>query len=481
MSRTRRLTRASLALVALGHVVAPIYFWNGGLIEAEATHFSRQYLDDRTVLQKVFDPHANDINTYQARELSYLFDYVDAQFFRSLPAYASPFFVPLSALLASCATVVVFYVGCARIAPLLGPLTATLLLFVYLSNHVYSVTTAVYYRSAKPLLAPVLLTTLFFLTSACRQSRTAASGNHRIVSGSFLIAFALGCFMSLLDRQGFVYAVVMLAALALWYRIRGGRRDLLWGSSAALSCMVIYNLFVAPWIVKHVNGYWPSFEYQKLDVLHLIGHPRHLVQAVRWLAQSTHVMLGSFSAWVYGGPLVLLVIWKLWDTQRTRPDPAALIRDIKARAAERLREPAVLLVCLVAGSQVFMVALMIIRHPPIWDWHDHRLWYYPLPYQVLVLFGIMLLLNRRAERLRSAPGAAVNALLMAVVVANFLSWPTYRAVMLASPWFPQVYYQSAILKRSFAERRPHDDLTQDYRTFYDFCVRAVPGLSGPRQ
>jgi hypothetical protein len=47
---------------------------------------------------------------------------------------------------------------------LIRPITVTLVLLLYLTNHVYVVTTAVYYRSAKPLLAPVLLATLFCVT-----------------------------------------------------------------------------------------------------------------------------------------------------------------------------------------------------------------------------------------------------------------------------------------------------------------------------
>ena len=62
-------------LVAL---VLPAVVWDDGCIEREALTFIRQYLADRPVLEKVFDPHANDLGTYQARELSYALDLVDA-------------------------------------------------------------------------------------------------------------------------------------------------------------------------------------------------------------------------------------------------------------------------------------------------------------------------------------------------------------------------------------------------------------------
>jgi hypothetical protein len=165
-----RLTRASLVLLVLGHIAAPIYFWDGGLIEPEATHFVRQYLDGRSLVQKVFDPHGNDIGTYQARELSYFFDAVDARVLEALVARSVMLFVPFSALLASFLTTIVFFVGGRKVAPELRPVTATLILLLYLSNHVYVVTTALYYRSTKPLLAPVLLATLFYLTYVLTRS-----------------------------------------------------------------------------------------------------------------------------------------------------------------------------------------------------------------------------------------------------------------------------------------------------------------------
>jgi hypothetical protein len=156
--------------------------------------------------------------------------------------------------------------------------------------------------------------------------------------------------MSLLDRQGFFYALTMVAGLALWYRVRGGRRDLLFGSIAAIVLMVLDNFLFAPLVVKQVNGYWPSFAYQKLDALHLIGHPLHLVQAVRMLAQSAQIVLGSFSGWLYAGVAVLLLLSGLRSA-----------RGIALR--ERFRQPAVRVVCLVAASQILMFALMIVRHP----------------------------------------------------------------------------------------------------------------------
>ena len=90
----------AIALIVAA-VVAPFWYWDGGLIEIEATQFVQNYLADRPVLAHVFDPRRNDINTYQARELSYFIDYLDAQVFRHLMHWDLALFIPLSAIVAS--------------------------------------------------------------------------------------------------------------------------------------------------------------------------------------------------------------------------------------------------------------------------------------------------------------------------------------------------------------------------------------------
>ena len=114
---TRIARRAGLTLVRTAVIVAvlwPIAYWGGGLVEIETTQFIRQYLDGRTVLQKIFDPHGNDLGTYQARELSYAIDLVDATVFSRLVEHGITFLVPASALVASTGTAFVSTQGGAQ-------------------------------------------------------------------------------------------------------------------------------------------------------------------------------------------------------------------------------------------------------------------------------------------------------------------------------------------------------------------------------
>jgi hypothetical protein len=465
MPHRERIVRASLAALALACAALPAVFWDGGLIEKESTYFVRQYLDGRTVLEKVFDPHANDIGTYQARELSYFIDLVDAHVLRAALRYDAVFLVPFSGLLGACLTVAIFTVGTARVFPQVPPVRATLILLLYVTNHVYSVTTAVYYRSAKPLLVPVLLTALFYLAGVFKRPGGSSEIRGRILTSGFVATCVLGCVMSLLDRQGFFYAIVMLLVLGLRHRAVHNVRDCLWGAAGAVALMVLYNLVLGPWIVQSVNGYSPSFEYQRVDVYHLMRHPLHFVQAVRLLFENAHLLVGSFPMWLYGTTAAALLAWR-WRLRSTTTD-------VDTRPGPH---PGRQVAVLIMASQVVMFAVMIVRHPPIWDWQDHKLWYYPLPYQVLVLFGILLAADRLTLSTGRVRPVVLNVALVVMAAANLLSWPSYRSAMLSSEWFPSVYRQSTALKASLEQRVPSDNLDADYRAFYDFLVSAAPGV-----
>ena len=70
---------------------------------------------------------------------------------------------------------------------------------------------------------------------------------------------------------------------------------------------------------------------------------------------------------------------------------------------------------------------MVERHEPV-TWADHRLWYYPLPYQALVAFSLLWALDRRAVAGGSTT-TLVRVVLGAVVVGNVAQLPEKLAVM----------------------------------------------------
>lgn len=453
----RKFAQAAVALVlSLTVVIAlvvPIWYWNGGLIEIEATQFVRQYLDNRSTLQKVFDPHGNDLDTYQARELSYFVDYLDARVFEAFMLADRPLFVPASALAAAALMILVSVVAMRRF-PVYAMLPAALVLLLFVTNYAHLVTMGMFYRSTKPLLAPVLIATVFYLL-AILQHRP-GTGNATSVRRLWapLIVFVLFSVMSLLDRQGFYYAVAGVVILAIHAALAGGRRDVLAAGAAAVVAMVLYNLMLGPLLVERINGYSPSFAYQRLPWQNLFRDPRIVLHAGELVLQSAALLMGGAPPWLFGLASAGAAVWLLF----------------------RGRKAIVLAGVFVALVQTVLVALMIARHPPIYDYYDHRVWYYPLPFQALLVALLIAFIGRIVPAWSAGRTRMLSLVLAALAVSNVVHWNDYRRAQLRSRWFPAIYAQNAALKASFADGRPRPSLSPEYFVFFEFWRERAPAL-----
>jgi hypothetical protein len=335
-------------------------------------------------------------------------------------------------------------------------------LLLYLTNYVHVVTMGMFYRSTKPLLAPVLMATAFYLLALIGEH---ARAGDRSAGGKRApwVVFVLFCAMSLLDRQGFFYAVVGLAILLGHAAIARGRRDVALAGAAAVMAMILYNLVLAPLIVLRVNAYTPSFQYQQVPLNGLLTDPAYWWRAGELALQAVSVLAGSLPYWLWAGVAV-----------------ASLILALRGGRGRTFA-----LTCgFVVLAQVVMFAAMIARHPPVYEWEDHRLWYYPLPFQALLATIMVVLLSRILATGGMTRTLAVNVLLAAAVASNVSHWDDYRAVQLRSRWFPTVYHQTSALKDSLKEGRPRLFLNPEYAGFYDFCLTLSPALrsraAGPR-
>jgi hypothetical protein len=129
---------------------------------------------------------------------------------------------------------------------------------------------------------------------------------------------------------------------------------------------------------------------------------------------------------------------------------------------------------LVAVSQWALFALMMARHPPVFDFADHRVWYYPLALQALLMAGALVLINRLLAGARSSRVMVVNTALALTVVLNVLSWDDFFSMQMKSRWFPVLYEQNVALKASLAEGRARWYLAGPYAAFYRFCSDPDP-------
>jgi hypothetical protein len=449
-------------LVTAVALTGPLLIWNGGLLEIETTYFIPQYLDHRSIAQKVFDPDGNDLGNYTARELGYAIDLIDAHVFDRLLAHDVVALMSLSTVVATVATVAIFLWGLPAVAPRIDLPLRVLMVMVYATNFVFISTAGMYYRSAKPMLVPALLAALVYLhRSLARRLANAAEGA-RFSLAAVAATAACGSVMSLLDRPGFYYTLIMFAGLlAVWWRRRVGA-DLVAGAFLAIAVTTLYNLVAAPALIRAINGYSPSFDYQRVPLRTLAAMPvTFLARGTELTFDTMRIFAGSFPHWTYVAALVLaLAMHRRW---------------ISVAALSRNRF-GIAVVAFVLGAQVVMTSLMILRHPPIFEYPDHRLVYYPLPVQPILLLGMALAADRLLRH--GVAGRRTIAIALAALIAgNVLHWRGHRDVALAAPWFPIVYGQSTALKSSLRDRVPSPELDEEYRNFYDFAVTRLP----PRQ
>jgi uncharacterized membrane protein len=433
--------RVATALVLLAALAGPFWFWDGGLLEVEATAFIRHYGSDRPWLVKIFDPARTDFGAYQARELSYAFDALDAWCYQHIVRRLNPgVFIALSSVMATVLSVIVLLRGMKRSMPNLGVVTAALLVACLVSSFLFLSTLGTYYRSTKPLLTAVVLAFLFHVLRAARQPRPSdarAAGALCLIGG-------------LLDRQGFFYVLVACVILAVDHRVTGRWRGWLKACGGAALLLAVYDLMLGPLLVRALNGYWPDFAFQSetLRSLDWLIHPSYVLRAFDLLSLNIAGLFGGSRSTV-----VTLVIAGVL---------AALT--IGARPSWSARPVAYAVLMFLA--QLMMFAMMIQQHPPVYDYVDHRVWYYPLPFIGTALVGAAMWLNAILPAARVWPQRAVALVLLAAVIGNVAGLDGSRRIFATGPYFSRIFDQSALLKKSFAARAPDPGLDEEYREFY---------------
>lgn len=406
-------------ILPLAIAVHAVFFWGAhGFIDKEGVVFVSNYLAERPWLAAIFDPHANDFGTFQARELSYAFDYLNARVLVWLYSLGWFVLIPLTGV-AGLAAAIAWYIRGARRWRALDEVTIALLLAWFLSTIVVQSSVAIFYRSAKMLLLVFLIG---FLFHACRliTQQTAAR------FGSLAGLFALAALTSLADRQGFFYLVWFVGVAACWWILspaaeRPRLRTLLPVAATlalAAGATEFYNRVAAPWLVERLNGYTPDFSYQALDIAENIG-------TAEFWRQGWQMMLRQLAFSTGGLPVAAIAIAGVITLTFVRSTSArAAVRDVAVGAAG-------------FAGLVLLASLMILRHPYVASIPDHAYWYNFLAAHGVLLVAATVWLMRLAPA--GTPRALVHAALVVFVVLNFAQVRTHRHAMLASPYLAAEY------------------------------------------
>ena len=446
--RTLRIAERVLVVVAavlpLFFIAHALAFWGHGVIDEEATTFVINYLADRPFLQAIFDPRLNDWGSFQARELAYVFDRMDARVFaRLLVDWHVLLFVPLSSVLSLVVITWIYLFGARRVLKL-DRTTSLLLLSLFLSCIVTQASTPILYRSSKMLLCVMLLAFMFRLASLLEPGRAAVTVRNGIG------LFVLGVLATWCDRQGYAFMLATTTVMVvLWVKQRWlpqppGAVKRAYGAvsgatAAATGWAILYNNVLAPRTIVWANGYWPDLSYEDI--------PLERFNAT--LALNALAMFRDQVSYFFGNApflvvcLLGLVVWIAVRVHQPRRGPIAW--------RQRLTGTGVILTSAFAGTLLVLIAVMGMRHPPVFRIPDHAFWYYTLSMQAVLLFGASLVaaqLHGTDDGRRRRYGWL---LLIVMIVGNVAHYPGQRRLMEASGiWFGKQYAFAQLYAQAFA-------------------------------
>ena len=450
VSRGRGWARTVLIVVAyllpISLIVHAITFWGHGIIDGEATKLVLNYLQKRPFLAKIFDPQNNDWGPFQARELSHVFDVIDARFFAWLLDRHLLVFVPLSGALGLIALSAIYFWGARKVLGL-SSVGACMLLSLFLSCIVVQASTPILYRSSKIILSVVLVAFLFYLWSLFKTDKR----NVPVWKSAAL--FLLGFLMSICDPQGFYYLISATLVVALLWLIAKARKQsaerahlrIMAANAAAMAAAIFYNRSFAPWLIHRLNGYWPDFSLQNLPMSDLLD-PNLPRRAFQIFCHQISFFFGNVPFFLVALIVVATLIAFFW----------------KRGTATSIDNWTIVAMSLAVIVSIFsLLAIMIARHPSVYTVRDHEFWYYTLSIHVVILFGITAWLSFVSPEHRARLNPLIYATIATLIALNIRAYNTQRNTMIHSTgWFEAQYERTQLFVEQFKNHPPQREKFQ---------------------
>ena len=323
---------------------------DGGELHQESCFFFMNYLDSRPLIDIVMDPHRNDWGMYQARELSYFFDFLDTKFVAFLLQRQIVWFHSICSLLL-CGMMIFcqqyltrrFFPGVPGLA-----VTAFSLLFI-LSPQVNALT---YFRCAKYLAGLGLWGALFAGYAVFRYD----TERSRFWFPATLLLMVLS------DRQGFFFAAAVCGTagvLMLCFRLcrdyapvlSRRLRFVIVSSFLVVLAGVLNDLYLAPALIEVLNDYTPNFAYQR----DIVFEPKNISDGILFFfgnagnlfsADTRHLMTTAVTGMLLSAGVMLELF-------------------AEHRKGKRRAVPLALLWFCAAGASIVCAVGMAARHPAV--------------------------------------------------------------------------------------------------------------------
>ncbi|HHZ90709.1 TPA: hypothetical protein EYN98_10135 [Candidatus Poribacteria bacterium] len=379
-------------------------------------------------IKKFFDPRHTDWNNYQARELGYVFEYIDAQMvlLANRITIFSYGFRSITQITFTILTGIMLYFITREFLAEFNPKSCLVLAMLFPLSTQMLAMQKVYFRCGKTVTAFwASLWILYFIR--CLK----ASAKPQNIA--LYILLPLGIFLSFItDKQGVLIGLwliglsLLMAIIRLSYK-QAHWRILLFALSFTLAfCFYLYwDYSLCPYIIKSVRGNYPdrgwsslSF-FLQLDLSSYIGGMWTGLKLVVLQIQMVfgNILDGNLLSWMITLVsyilLVLLCIKKVADSSSST----------NRNSRQDLTGMIALVTILVTGLAfcVFMTMLLFLRHNPL-AWPD--IWrggyYYQSVTLILIVgFVIVLSLLSRRNQSKSFESYTVCAVFLICMANNF--------------------------------------------------------------
>ena len=355
MKLRRKWTLGTILVAALMIAVFAVRA-GGSYVHMESTAFLQVYNDrSRPVWKIVYDPLVTDWNAYQARELSYLVDWIDARFIYLCASWKMAHFYSLSAMVILLLCVILQQYFLEHDFPDLPPYLCSLFSLAFVAAP--ACREFVFFRSAKPLTALAATAICFASWRIFKRRDLEAAGKKTwILLGAALFlapladrqgAFLTACFGCIC---GAVLAVAAIPQVRGYFGIGGNAMRKLHTAAllagGAVLFGAVYDLYLAPALIRAFNGYDPSFEYQNIGgggLLNVTNGGLFLLDNLGFF------FIRTYDKAAFVGGIIVLLAWGGFWIYRVRRQPR--------------QTPAALLTLGCVAAMWVCANLMSFRHP----------------------------------------------------------------------------------------------------------------------
>ena len=355
-------------------ILASIFFLRGGFFNPEAYYFLRQFQEDKPFLVRIFDNAVELNNGFQAREFSYIIDFIDGQFLIRSARLGIVHFYSLS-----------HYIGIFMIASLAFIMSKRYFRQKFLDISIlisllYLTTPPVFingnlYRSSKILVAFFIVFIMYLLFHYAAK---------KIISKKHLLLITIFAFlMATSDKQGIFFVSAFATALGVIFLL-----DRTWKSLMPITCFVIacmaysfYSSTVGPWLIYFFNN--ESVQFTKDSALlssYLPAVNSYRTQVIEYFSYQFSYFFGNLG--IFFGAFIaiamLLSFLYLFVRIRFKEDGGGRYYEALVKKLT-LTIPIILLLSTIFIAMMLHYSLLFLTAP------DLRLTYYNLPITALIL------------------------------------------------------------------------------------------------